>query len=208
MLKWFRTNKGDPCKDCSELIEKYQEAAYQLAENINKLEVEFADKINKIKSKHHEEIVSRESKYVVMMKKYKTTERHLHNTLDKNRELNDKVQLLSLAAKLPKTFKREIALKSLRVRTVNSLAREGIDSYFKLTQYTSNHLLRMPNFGRKSLNDLKEHIKQEFPDDYMKFSMFDKEIAEIEQGKAMKKNAEDFMEAVIRHNAKIREAIQ
>ena len=46
----------------------------------------------------------------------------------------------------------------LSLRTSNCLKALGIKSIAELVQYSEQELLRMPNFGRKSLNEIKEEL--------------------------------------------------
>lgn len=43
-------------------------------------------------------------------------------------------------------------------RTVNAMVNESIHSIEHLCQHTEWELLRIPNFGRKSLNEIKEYL--------------------------------------------------
>ena len=46
----------------------------------------------------------------------------------------------------------------LTVRTLNALMAEGITRLEQVVCWRENELLRLPNFGRKSLNELKEYL--------------------------------------------------
>jgi hypothetical protein len=52
----------------------------------------------------------------------------------------------------------EIDVLELTVRSKNVLKAEGIFTIKKLVQYTERDLIRLPNMGRKSLNEIKEHL--------------------------------------------------
>ena len=56
---------------------------------------------------------------------------------------------------LPKSIKDW----ALSVRASNVLIASGIDTKTKLLSLCESELLRLPNFGRKSLNEVKEYIK-------------------------------------------------
>ena len=47
----------------------------------------------------------------------------------------------------------------LSVRSYNCLINEGIKYIGDLVQKSELDMLRLPNFGRKSLNELKENLK-------------------------------------------------
>lgn len=48
----------------------------------------------------------------------------------------------------------------LSVRAYNCLKREGIDTVDKLLRYTEDELLDIRNFGQKSINEVKEKLKE------------------------------------------------
>tara|TARA_R100001086_G_scaffold250029_1_gene192725 strand:+ start:2136 stop:2729 length:594 start_codon:yes stop_codon:yes gene_type:complete len=197
MLKWFKTDRGDPCKDCSELIEKYQEAAYQLIEDNEKLERRLKEKIRSVEKQRNDH-ADENSKLKYKIKRLEK-ERDFHLLNYKRQEW---------LTKQPEEFRCKIDSSTLKARTANRLKWCNIEIYADLTEKTEKELLGVPDFGRRTLNDLKEHIKRKFPDDFLNFSMFQTEIEEIEQGVAMLKRSEDFVDAVIKHNARLREAIQ
>ncbi|GAG85520.1 unnamed protein product, partial [marine sediment metagenome] len=47
----------------------------------------------------------------------------------------------------------------LSVRAYNCLKREGIDSVEKLLEYSEGELLDIRNFGQKSIQEVKDKIK-------------------------------------------------
>jgi hypothetical protein len=51
-----------------------------------------------------------------------------------------------------------IEVDDLSIRTANCLKNEGIATYEKLARMSEAEVLRIPNFGRKSLNELKEAL--------------------------------------------------
>jgi hypothetical protein len=55
---------------------------------------------------------------------------------------------------------RDIEQLELSVRTYNCLKNEGIRFVGEFAQKSAAELLRLPNFGRKSLNELKEILAQ------------------------------------------------
>ena len=54
---------------------------------------------------------------------------------------------------------KKIDEMELSVRSYNCLINEGIKYIGDLVQKSENDMLRLPNFGRKSLNELKENLK-------------------------------------------------
>jgi len=50
---------------------------------------------------------------------------------------------------------------ALSVRALNCLSNEGIETLRQLEEYTEAELLRVPNFGRKSLNEIAALCKRE-----------------------------------------------
>ena len=56
---------------------------------------------------------------------------------------------------LPIVYKPVEALGEMSVRTANALHNENIKTVQHLIEKTNSELLRMPNFGRKSLEELK-----------------------------------------------------
>ena len=52
----------------------------------------------------------------------------------------------------------KIDVFELTVRSKNVLKAEGIFTIKNLVQYTERDLIRLPNMGRKSLNEIKEHL--------------------------------------------------
>ena len=52
----------------------------------------------------------------------------------------------------------KIDMLELTVRSNNVLKAEGIFTIKNLVQYTERDLIRLPNMGRKSLNEIKEHL--------------------------------------------------
>ncbi len=53
-----------------------------------------------------------------------------------------------------------MSLKGLSARTSKALSNEGIHSLEQLKLCTEKELLRIPNFGRKSLNELRERLAE------------------------------------------------
>ena len=57
-------------------------------------------------------------------------------------------------------FKRPISELSLSGRTFSTLVRMGIKTIGDVVQKSEVEFLRTPNFGRKSLNEIKEVLQQ------------------------------------------------
>tara|TARA_A100001201_G_scaffold140733_1_gene134471 strand:+ start:29 stop:433 length:405 start_codon:yes stop_codon:yes gene_type:complete len=57
-------------------------------------------------------------------------------------------------------FKRPISELSLSGRTFSTLVRMGIKTIGDVVQKSEAEFLRTPNFGRKSMNDLRESLKE------------------------------------------------
>jgi len=57
-------------------------------------------------------------------------------------------------------FKRPISELSLSGRTFSTLVRMGIKTIGDVAQKTEAEFLRTPNFGRKSMNDLRESLRE------------------------------------------------
>jgi len=60
--------------------------------------------------------------------------------------------------KLHHHFNKKVEELELSVRSSNCLKAENIRYIGDLVQKTENEILRTPNFGRKSLNEMKEHL--------------------------------------------------
>jgi DNA-directed RNA polymerase alpha subunit len=57
-------------------------------------------------------------------------------------------------------FKRPISELTLSGRTFSTLVRMGIKTIGDVVQKTEHEFLRTPNFGRKSMNDLRESLRE------------------------------------------------
>ena len=57
-------------------------------------------------------------------------------------------------------FKRPISELTLSGRTFSTLVRMGIKTIGDVVQKTEHEFLRAPNFGRKSMNDLRESLRE------------------------------------------------
>jgi len=57
-------------------------------------------------------------------------------------------------------FKRPISELSLSGRTFSTLVRMGIKTIGDVVQKSEAEFLRTPNFGRKSMNDLRESLRE------------------------------------------------
>lgn len=57
-------------------------------------------------------------------------------------------------------FKRPISELSLSGRTFSTLVRMGIKTIGDVVQKSEGEFLRTPNFGRKSMNDLRESLRE------------------------------------------------
>jgi len=66
-------------------------------------------------------------------------------------------------------FNEAIELNNLNTRARNFMRYEEIETYWELSKWAKNELLRNPNFGKKSLQLLQSHIKQKFPDRWKEF---------------------------------------
>lgn len=55
--------------------------------------------------------------------------------------------------------KTDIRTLDLTVRSYNCLNAENIYTIGQLVEYTANDLLKMPNTGRKSLNEIREKLR-------------------------------------------------
>ena len=71
-----------------------------------------------------------------------------------------KVSEEELNPNLPMRQKFVYDLGDLSVRTLNCLHHEDLVLVDRLLEKTENELLKVPNFGRKSLNELKEILSQ------------------------------------------------
>lgn len=72
----------------------------------------------------------------------------------------------------PREFFQSIDRDNLPVRVANLLKSEGINHYIDLLDKHDRQILCMPNFGRKSLHDLKQHLQGKFPDSWKHFAVF------------------------------------
>jgi DNA-directed RNA polymerase alpha subunit len=66
-------------------------------------------------------------------------------------------------------FNEAIELNNLDTRTRNCMRYEKIETYWDLSQWEKNELLRTPNFGQHSLQLLQSHVKQKFPNRWKEF---------------------------------------
>ena len=71
-----------------------------------------------------------------------------------------RVELEEIKQKTKKTQYPSIEDLELSVRSHNCLKRAGIDSVEKLLQYSEDELLDIRNFGQKSIQEVKNKIKE------------------------------------------------
>ena len=66
-------------------------------------------------------------------------------------------------------FNEAIELNCLETRTRNCIRHYEIKTYSELSKWGKYDLLRIPNFGKNSLQLLQSHVKQKFPDRWKEF---------------------------------------
>ncbi len=66
-------------------------------------------------------------------------------------------------------FNEAIELNCLETRTRNCIRHYEIKTYSELSKLGKNDLLRIPNFGKNSLELLQSHVKQKFPNRWKEF---------------------------------------
>ena len=72
--------------------------------------------------------------------------------------LEKKQKLLKEFADLKARESTDLIHLDLTLRTLNTLMRDDIYTIDQLTQCTASRLLRIPNLGRKALNEIKEGL--------------------------------------------------
>jgi DNA-directed RNA polymerase alpha subunit len=72
--------------------------------------------------------------------------------------LEQKLKLLKEFADLKARESTDLIHLNLTLRTLHALMGDDIYNIDQLTQCTESHLLRIPNFGRKALNEVKDGL--------------------------------------------------
>ena len=62
-------------------------------------------------------------------------------------------------------------MNDLSARTQNVFLNQGIKSPWELANMTEKELLRFPDFGLKSLNELKAYLRERYSGDWFKCRM-------------------------------------
>ena len=75
-------------------------------------------------------------------------------------EIQEKVEEEELEVKFNKNLLRKVDELELSVRSANCLRNDNIIYIGDLVQKSENDMLRTPNFGRKSLNEIREVLMQ------------------------------------------------
>lgn len=71
----------------------------------------------------------------------------------------DEIEQTDLSNEINPALLKKIDEMELSVRSYNCLKMENINLIGDLVQKTENEMLKLPNFGRKSLNELKDNLK-------------------------------------------------
>ena len=66
-------------------------------------------------------------------------------------------------------FNEAIELNCLDTRTRNCMRHVEIKTYLELSKWGKNDLIKIPNFGKNSLELLQSHVKQKFPNRWKEF---------------------------------------
>lgn len=86
----------------------------------------------------------------------------IKNLREENARLARKISWI-IDEPLPAEFAKDIDMRILPTRVVNFLKNKNLLTYMDLLDKTEAEMLRTPNFGMGSLNDLREHLRDTFP---------------------------------------------
>lgn len=159
MFNWLK--KTADAKDENDLAQKLSGAAFYLIEKNERLSSEYKEKIRKIQKERNE--LSDEN--LKLKRKISQLEKECDHFLVQYKRQEWLIEQ-------PEEFRHRIDNSQLSIRILNALKNEGIKTYADLTSKTQSELLRIPNFGRLSYNQLERHILDKFPDHHLSFYMF------------------------------------
>ena len=157
--------------ELSKLLEKYMNISYQLAEEKNSLE----NMIETMKKDHHTKMKTYINKYYDNYHRANRLEKELNLMIDNYNKLEKTVDAYKAKIQDQDGHKKIDYGSGLSIRILNSLKGQGIKKYVDLMIVDKGDLLRFPNFGRKSFNQLKDHIEITFPHSWQKFKMMENE---------------------------------
>jgi len=174
MISWRAFSTSRDCADKDAQIKKLQDTIYEMAKENVKME----KKMLKYAALSRKNIFGPSGfeylkEEVAHLGAVNMRLRDRLNKSNKKREL-----LQTEVEKLRETFlatgnsiQENIEKNELPVRICNALNYNSMHTYADLLEVTASEFLRTPNIARKSLQDLRGHIKSKFPDHYAAFAL-------------------------------------
>jgi predicted nucleic acid-binding Zn-ribbon protein len=174
MISWRAFSTSRDCADKDAQIKKLQDTIYEMAEENVKMEkkmLKYAALSRKnIFGPSGFEYLKQEVAHLGAVNM------RLRDRLDKSNKkrelLQEEVEKLRKAFLVTGDFILEnIEKNELSVRICNALNYNSMHTYADLLEVTASEFLRTPNIARKSLQDLRGHIKSKFPAHYSAFAL-------------------------------------
>jgi len=173
MLKWMKEKHCGQCASKNLQITKLQQALYEMAEDANKAEVYYKEKVEELRERLiKRKIDTTDGNYSRLIKALETIrhQREQINSLNReNARLKRKIDFI-MDKPLPAELANDIDMRMLPQRVVNFLKNQKLLTYMDLVDKPEAEMLRTPNFGRKSLNQLRNHLREKFPKDQSHFA--------------------------------------
>ena len=157
MIKWMRKRQGKGLQ-----IVKLQQALHAMAEKANLLDETIQNLQQKLQTR---EVDTKDKDFLErnnlkgLVRRQKEEIKNLHAENDR---LKRKINWI-IDEPLPAEFAKDIDMHLLPQRVVIFLKNENLLTYMDLIDKTEAEMLRTPNFGVGSLNDLKAHLRDTFP---------------------------------------------
>jgi DNA-directed RNA polymerase alpha subunit len=113
------------------------------------------ERIRQIELKMFRRLYHRTSKVMI---DYSELERTRKKLIEMESDINDFCAKIKNTVKDDNIGRIKVSKCEFTVRTINCLENEGIEYLDQLQDLSEGDMLRTPNFGRKSLNELKEEM--------------------------------------------------
>ena len=172
MISWRAFSGKRDCTDKDATIKKLQDTIYEMAEENVKME----KKMLKYAALSRKTIFSPDGFACLKdeIAHLGAVNMSLRDRLNKSIKKRDRLEreIDKLRRRLPlhsDLFEEQIEKNQLSVRLGNALNNCDKYTYADLLEVPASEILRTPNIGRKSLQDLKAQIKSKCPDQYSKF---------------------------------------
>ena len=166
MIKWLKKTSCAECGKKDEEIARFKGVAYHVLEEkvhlTKRHETELRTARNEVYDKN-DQISRLKSSLARAIKKAESLEKRLDQLENLVREKESR--------RLPEEFFGKISGDHIPIRTQNVLRNEGIETYYDLAHVEARNLLRLPNFGAKSLKALRKHLWEKFPDHVYEFCL-------------------------------------